>query len=126
VLATTLDQLTDDLALERVDLVKVDVEGAEVAVLRGGCDLLSAFRPPVIVEVNPSDCIRLGFDAAELFCQMIDLGYGCWAIGERYSPAETPEDFVSISDVNLMPRGDNLLFSIHPMDDVFGDFRRFC
>lgn len=42
----------DDLAFSGVGFVKVDVEGHELEVLRGGADLLSRERPNVLVEIE--------------------------------------------------------------------------
>jgi FkbM family methyltransferase len=52
----------DDLArqLPPPDLVKVDVEGAEVDVLEGGLDYLREARPPLIVEFHSSAALRAG------------------------------------------------------------------
>ena len=49
---TTLDQVAADVPLERVDLVKIDVEGAELSVLEGAAAVLAAHRPTVILEFN--------------------------------------------------------------------------
>ena len=51
----TLDELAQSVAPPH--LIKVDVEGAEVDVLRGGLGLLSSARPRLIVEF--SDDTRL-------------------------------------------------------------------
>jgi FkbM family methyltransferase len=45
----TLDSLLEDEEIERVDLLKVDVEGFEADVFRGARRLLTSGRPPVIV-----------------------------------------------------------------------------
>ena len=42
----------DDLALDNVGLVKIDVEGHELAVLRGAVDTLRRNRPAVVVEAE--------------------------------------------------------------------------
>lgn len=42
----------DDLRLEDVGLVKIDVEGHELAVLRGAVDTLRRNRPAVVVEAE--------------------------------------------------------------------------
>ena len=42
----------DDLQLDNVGLVKVDVEGHELAVLRGGAETLTRNRPAVLVEAE--------------------------------------------------------------------------
>jgi len=48
---TTLDSLDADLLhLDRLDWVKIDVEGAEVHVLRGGIEAIKRLRPKILVE----------------------------------------------------------------------------
>jgi FkbM family methyltransferase len=49
----------DSLRLERVDFIKIDVEGMELDVLEGAKSILSRFRPPVLVEVIKSDQVLL-------------------------------------------------------------------
>lgn len=51
--ATTLDRFVDERGIARLDLVKMDVEGSEVRVLRGGARTLAALRPDLVFEVNP-------------------------------------------------------------------------
>jgi FkbM family methyltransferase len=47
---STLDEMAQSLASP--DLIKIDVEGAEVSVLRGGSEFLQRARPPLIVEFS--------------------------------------------------------------------------
>ena len=49
---TTLDAFVEEHAVERVDVLKIDVEGAELAVLEGGATSLAAHRPTVVMEFN--------------------------------------------------------------------------
>jgi FkbM family methyltransferase len=46
--------------LDRLDLVKLDVEGVELAVLGGAAETLRRFRPLVVVECNPVALHRFG------------------------------------------------------------------
>lgn len=46
----TLDQIVGMYKLERLDWLKMDVEGAELGVLRGGVDTLTRFHPRLIIE----------------------------------------------------------------------------
>lgn len=48
----TLDSLVAHCDLDRVDLIKIDVEGAEPMVIAGAQTLLSSLRPAVIFECN--------------------------------------------------------------------------
>jgi FkbM family methyltransferase len=42
----------DDYGLDAVGFVKIDVEGHELAVLRGGSTTLQRFRPTILVEIE--------------------------------------------------------------------------
>lgn len=54
VTCTTADLLIERYNLQRIDLVKVDVEGAELQVLRGMTTVLKRLRPRIIIELVPS------------------------------------------------------------------------
>jgi FkbM family methyltransferase len=56
----TVDQLVDELHLERVDLVKIDVEGFELDVLEGASATVATHRPVLVVELNPFCLWRYG------------------------------------------------------------------
>ena len=50
VFVTTLDtQLSN---IEKIDLIKIDVEGFELHVLKGAEDLLTKYRPIIFIEIN--------------------------------------------------------------------------
>lgn len=48
----TLDSLTEVLGAAPIGLIKIDVEGYELHVLRGGKALLATHRPVVVLEMN--------------------------------------------------------------------------
>jgi FkbM family methyltransferase len=54
VTCTTVDLLVEEYGLHHVDLVKIDVEGAELQVLRGMTTVLTCLRPKIIIELLPS------------------------------------------------------------------------
>lgn len=53
--AYTVDSLAKQFALERIDLVKMDVEGAEGEVIEGMRLSLEKYRPAILLEVHPGD-----------------------------------------------------------------------
>lgn len=68
----------DDILLEdekRIAMIKIDVEGFEVRVLRGLVKTLQKFRPVVTTELIPQWLERAGSSVAELVTLMRDLGY---------------------------------------------------
>lgn len=79
--AVRLDQA---LAGTQIDLVKIDVEGAEPEVLQSMAGLLPGSPGIVlVVECNPS-CLRArGWDERRLLSQIVSLGFGVWTVDER-------------------------------------------
>jgi len=48
-----LDRVIAEHELERVDVIKIDVEGAELRVLRGLADTIERLRPKLLIELAP-------------------------------------------------------------------------
>ena len=61
--------------LSRVDLLKVDVEGAELALLRGAKEVLRRHRPLLLLEVNEGSLSRQGSSSAEVLALLDEAGY---------------------------------------------------
>lgn len=69
-------RLLDDLIpAEGVDVIKIDVEGAELGVLRGGQNILASSRPIVMFESGPGDPNGLGFSKEEMWHLFDKLDY---------------------------------------------------
>lgn len=62
-------------------LLKLDAEGCEAAILRGGNRLFRE-RPPesVVCEINPPALLRFGADQASLRRGFAEFGYACYLI----------------------------------------------
>ena len=71
--ATTLDALT--ASLPRVDLVKLDLEGAELRALQGAQRLLAEQRPTLMIELEPDHLQRQGGSVEELEALLTGAGY---------------------------------------------------
>lgn len=80
---TTLDDTSASLCLSRVDLIKIDVEGGELACLQGAESMLRRFRPMLIVEVQAFSARQAGWDVNELFEYLHGFGYEFFTIGPR-------------------------------------------
>ncbi len=55
---TTLDRWAEEQDLEKIDLVKIDVEGFEIQVLDGARQMLARYEPMVLLEFNSYTLIR--------------------------------------------------------------------
>jgi FkbM family methyltransferase len=94
---TTIDNYMEKNGIARIDVMKMDVEGAESAVLKGAAKLLSGPNPPVIVlEYEESAQRRFGSSCAEMTSLLTAHGYRLERITDRevipYVPKD-PEDF---------------------------------
>lgn len=76
----SLDSLNDEQALGDIGLIKIDVEGAEIAVLRGAEAVLSRFKPSLMIEIHSYDLF--------LECQtfLSDLGYRLNVVETDFEP----------------------------------------
>lgn len=82
--ATSLDAYVERERIERVSLVKMDIEGAELMALRGGSRLFSRpDAPRLICEVNGFLLDRIGSSPAELLACLGSYGYRLEAITAR-------------------------------------------
>jgi FkbM family methyltransferase len=80
---TTLDEILPDL---RADVVKIDVEGADLCVLRGMSKILAAHPPKlVVVEVIDSLLERFGDSTADVIEFMRGAGYEAPRIYDPYA-----------------------------------------
>jgi hypothetical protein len=75
--AVRIDDLLRDEEVPCPDLLKIDVDGSEVAVLHGARATLGALRPSIVVEVHSADLER---DCAEL---LSGLGYRVVVVSQR-------------------------------------------
>jgi FkbM family methyltransferase len=68
----SLDDLLRKLSVDQVDVLKMDVQGAEELVLRGASRIVQSRRPLIIFEIFPEGANALGLS-----------GYGAWEFLEN-------------------------------------------
>ena len=72
--SVSLDRFCDEMRCVP-DVLKIDVEGAELLVLRGGRNLLLTVRPLIFCEVHPLQLVNCGSSLVELEALLFDVGY---------------------------------------------------
>ena len=50
--STTIDEIVSKYKLKKIDLIKLDIEGAELAALQGGSKSIKKFIPKIVLECN--------------------------------------------------------------------------
>jgi FkbM family methyltransferase len=85
----TFDALAQRLSIERVDVMKIDVEGAEVKVLRGARRMLTRWRPTLLIEANEAALRGQGTSTADLVALLRSFGYDIRVFSYRTGEVET-------------------------------------
>ncbi|MEH2411359.1 MAG: FkbM family methyltransferase [Nostoc sp.] len=57
------------------DVIKIDTEGFELNVLKGGIEFLSNYNPIIFLEVHPAFLSQLGYSVEELITFLSQLNY---------------------------------------------------
>jgi hypothetical protein len=82
VASSTLDRYVLENKVEKIDLLKVDVEGAELSVLRGGERLLREKAPVLIIEFNRNTTRVFGYGLSALKEYIESFGYTLYRVSE--------------------------------------------
>ncbi len=79
----TLDNVALQLNLQRLDFIKVDIEGAELTMLKGATGTISRFRPQVMVEMNDDTFKAAGYSKTQVIEFFEKLHYKAHAINKQ-------------------------------------------
>jgi FkbM family methyltransferase len=74
----TLAAVAERLGIDKIDVIKMDIEGAELLALKGGEALLKQYKPTVVLEATPDDIASNWFEIVDL---LTDLGYEAYLFG---------------------------------------------
>jgi FkbM family methyltransferase len=96
----TADSVVQSSGLDRLDLIKIDVEGWELPVLCGSVHSIKRFRPRIIFEFDPHYITRCGADSAEILELFRSLDYELFVLRRRHAPSKV---------TNLDSKAGNLL-----------------
>ena len=104
----------DDFFRERrpvPDFMKIDVEGAEMKVLRGGENLLREHLPTLFLEIHPQKLLRIGSSAEEVHDLLRDIGYKMFGLRSRidqnkFFKVERGTDILQNAYMIVCSRGD--------------------
>jgi len=99
VAVTSLDRFCAVTSLDRLDLIKIDAEGAELRILRGGGETLDRFRPVLLLELNTPTLEREHASPADVLALLRSLEYRVYSITpkrEIVSAANLPSPILNV------------------------------
>ena len=75
-----LDDFVEREGIERVDAIKIDVEGAELKVIRGADKTIRRYKPILMVEIQAATLQAAGTTPEELFETIVGYGYNAFVV----------------------------------------------
>ncbi len=97
---STMDKYLEEFPIEKLDLIKIDIEGAEIPCLLGAIKTIIKFRPHIILETQEETYTAAGYTPKYLLDFFNSLEYEISRIGSKgklYSnTSESLNDFQNI------------------------------
>jgi FkbM family methyltransferase len=96
----TLDDFVQRERINRIDLIKIDIQGAEPRFLTGAQNTLNRLRPQLLMEFSPDDLRQANLTSRNLAQQLASLGYEIHPLAKHgpapaLNPATLPESFAA-------------------------------
>ncbi len=99
--ARSLDEIRDQSSLNRVNIIKMDVEGADVRVLKGAKNTFRRDRPRLLMDVD----VREEKKQLKIYRMLKNLNYQIFEINRGFPPIRTEADFLGVrKDIFAKPR----------------------
>ena len=78
-----LDEYIIAQKIKKITLVKIDVEGAELAVLKGMKRILKEIKPIIFIEISNDVLADIAIDAQEIIDFILEYDYSIYAVSKR-------------------------------------------
>ncbi|MES1932226.1 FkbM family methyltransferase [Salinisphaera shabanensis T35B1] len=88
---------------QRVDVIKIDVEGAELYVLEGAARTIQREQPSIIFEANEETSVAAGYKVKDIYAWLEDRGYSLHRIC-AHGELSTAELGIPFSNILARPR----------------------
>lgn len=102
----TLTSFCNEHNIDKIDFLKVDVEGWEVHVIKGAKEVLEKFSPTIMIEFTDKNLINAGQSAKDLFNLLTSQGYKLNKINddltlcpEKLKPEYPYENLIAIKEI---------------------------
>lgn len=80
---TTLDAYFREHPIQRLDLMKIDIEGAELPCLRGAARTIERYKPLLIIEIQAQSAAAAGYRQTDILDYLAQFGYAFHKIGRN-------------------------------------------
>jgi hypothetical protein len=98
----TIDNFVASKKLDRVDFIKIDVEGAEFDTVRGGIEVFKKFQPSFILAIHPEPIEKKGDKLEDIYDFLLSLNYNI-TYNNKFISRETFCANKELIDLHLIP-----------------------
>ena len=90
---TTMDAYIKKKNINKIDIIKADIEGAEILFLKGAKETLKNHNPYLVIEVSQKNLSRYGYTPQDVFRELESQGYRCIR-GFRHSETKNCKQYM--------------------------------
>ena len=91
----------DDFDLDRVNFIKLDVQGFELFTLKGSSKLIDKHKPDIFIEIEPHQLEKFNYGENELIEYIKSFGYRIFKIDNEY-PCDHICTFSGIDKIEIL------------------------
>ena len=108
----------DSFKLDRVGIIKVDVQGFEKFVLEGAKKTIEKFKPTLIVEFEEGQLRKFGYGSSDLFDYIRNLGYHIyfleyvWPSDHVCVHKDNLSDFINKNEISMLDYSNDLNYNL--------------
>lgn len=77
------DDFVQERGIKEINMMKIDIEGAELSMLEGSSNILRNFRPNIIIEINNETCLSAGYNPIEILDLLEEYDYKFFRLWRR-------------------------------------------
>lgn len=96
-----IDEWFKGSGLPRIDLIKLDIEGSELAALKGMQEILQNFKPFLIVEINPGTLSMFTLKPSDIYNFLAQQGFKRFLILEN-ARLKQPDEAETEQTMNVL------------------------
>ena len=86
-----MDEYVEAHKINKIDMMKIDIEGAEFDALSGADNILKKFTPEIIMEINPFLLNRRKMNSIVITTLLVNYGYKIYRIFKKRFSSNRPQ-----------------------------------
>ena len=106
ILTRRLDDVDQIRNLDRISLIKIDVEGAELSVIKGALETIRKNKPVIFIELLRKWSKIFGYHPNDVLRILQEIGYKAFEVNRALTSIESIDDSTVSTNFLLLPEAD--------------------